>query len=71
MKEHMLTPLEIADLENLIKMGAQHDDVIIKTERKPDLDFHDLFDHVDTTYIKHDDNIIETYYDLYKELITS
>ncbi len=68
LKDDILAPLKFSDLKGLIKIGAQHADITIKTDGIPNLNFNDLFDEVKATYIKHDDNGIETYYDLYKKL---
>jgi len=72
-EDSMLSNLKSADYEGLIKLGAQYSDAVIRAEEEFSVSLDKLFDSlekqkkVDT--IEKDDNLLDSYYNLYNELV--
>lgn len=72
-EDSMLHPLKTADYEGFIKLGMEYADTVINANDETDDSFNQLLaeisdqDKVDT--IEKDDNFLDSYYNLYNELV--
>jgi starch synthase len=72
-EDSMLANLKSADYEGLIKLGAEYSDAVIRAGEEISDNFNKLFSSlekqmkVDT--IEKDDNLLDSYYNLYNELV--
>jgi len=72
-EDSMLHPLKTADYEGFIKLGMEYADVVINANEETSESFNQLIteisdkDKVDT--IEKDDNFLDSYYNLYNELV--
>jgi starch synthase len=72
-EDSMLANLKSADYEGLIKLGAEYSDAVIRAGEEISDSFNKLFSSlekqmkVDT--IEKDDNLLDSYYNLYNELV--
>jgi len=72
-EDSMLTNLESSDFEGFIKIGMQYADAVIKAEEEFSKSLNQLFSEyrddkkIDT--IEKDDNFLDSYYNLYNELV--
>lgn len=71
--DNMLHPLKTADYEGFIKLGMEYTDAVINANEDTSESFNQLIaeisnkDKVDT--IEKDDNFLDSYYNLYNELV--
>lgn len=71
--DSMLHPLKTADYEGFIKLGMEYADAVISAHEETSASFNQLIaeisnkDKVDT--IEKDDNFLDSYYNLYNELV--
>jgi starch synthase len=72
-EDSMLTNLESGDFSGFIKIGIEYSDAIIKAGEKLDTDVKKLFeaipDHKKIDTIDKTDDYLESYYNLYNELV--
>ncbi len=72
-EDSMLTNLESADYDGLIKIGAEYADVVIRAEEEVSASLDKLFSSLEKNQkietIEKDDNLVESYYNLYNELV--
>ena len=72
-EDSMLTNLLTADYDGLIKLGAEYSDAVIRAEEEVSVSLLKLFEclekqtKIDT--IEKDDNLVDSYYNLYNELV--
>jgi starch synthase len=72
-EDSMLTNLLTADYDGLIKLGAEYSDAVIRAEEEVSVSLLKLFESlekqtkIDT--IEKDDNLVDSYYNLYNELV--
>ncbi len=70
--QDLLIPLACAGFKDLLKIGIQYADAVIKTEdlKEMDMDWKELLDSKQAMpYIANDQSEIEAYYQIYKQLI--
>ena len=72
-EDSMLSPLKSGDFEGFIKLGVQYADAVIKAEEEFSKSLATLFtgfpDQKKINTIEKDDNFIDSYYNLYNELV--
>lgn len=72
-EDGMLTHLKTADYEGLIKLGAEYSDAVIRAEEEVSVSLEKLFAVLDkgkkVETIEKDDNLLDSYYNLYNELV--
>ena len=72
-EDSMLANLKSADYEGLIKLGAEYSDAVIRAEEEVSVSLNKLFaslekqKKIDT--IEKDENLLDSYYNLYNELV--
>jgi len=72
-EDSMLTNLQTADYDGLIRLGAEYSDAVIRAEEEVSVSLLKLFESlekqtkVDT--IEKDENLVDSYYNLYNELV--
>lgn len=72
-EDSMLVNLESADYEGLIKLGAEYSDAVIRAEEEDSDSLNKLFASLENQKkldtIKKDNNLVDSYYTLYNELV--
>lgn len=71
--DSMLVNLQSADYDGFIKIGVEYADAIIKAEEGVDDNMNNLLEELDSEKkidtIEKDDNLLDSYYNLYNELV--
>jgi starch synthase len=71
-EDSMLSPLESADFEGFIKIGAQYADSVIKAEEEYNASLEELFSSIEkdkkVDTIENGDDFAESYFNFYNEL---
>jgi len=71
--DSMLANLQSADYEGFIKIGVEYADAIIKAEEGVNDDLNTLLEEYDSEKkidtIEKDDNLLDSYFNLYNELV--
>jgi len=71
-EDDMLSNLESADYEGFLKLGIEYADVVINAQEGLNDSLKDLFSEMekeDVDTIKKDENLTDSYYNLYNELV--
>ena len=72
-EDSMLVNLESADYEGLIKLGAEYSDAVIRAEEEDSVSLNKLFESLENQKkldtIEKDNNLVDSYYNLYNELV--
>lgn len=72
-EDSMLVNLESADYEGLIKLGAEYSDAVIRAEEEDSDSLNKLFASLENqkklNTIEKDNNLVDSYYNLYNELV--
>jgi len=71
-EDSMLTNLQSADYEGLIKLGAEYSDAVIRSEEEVSVSLDKLFESLEKpkiNTIEKDENLLDSYYNLYNELV--
>ncbi len=72
-EDSMLVNLKSADYEGLIKLGAEYSDAVIRAEEEDSVSLNKLFDSLENQRkldtIEKDNNLVDSYYNLYNELV--
>lgn len=72
-EDSMLANLKSADYEGLIKLGAEYSDAVIRAEEEVSVSLDKLFASLEKQKkietIEKDDNLLDSYYNLYNELV--
>jgi starch synthase len=72
-EDSMLVNLKSADYEGLIKLGAEYSDAVIRAEEEDSVSLNKLFDSLENQKkldtIEKDNNLVDSYYNLYNELV--
>ncbi|MGI9544118.1 MAG: glycogen/starch synthase [Cyclobacteriaceae bacterium] len=72
-EDSMLQHLKSADFEGLISLGAEYADAVIKAEEEVSESLNKLFKSLDeqnkVDTIERDENFVDSYYNLYNELV--
>ena len=73
-EDSMLTNLMSADYEGLIRLGAEYSDAVIRAEEEVSVSLLKLFASLEKQRkietIEKDDNLLDSYYNLYNELVS-
>jgi len=71
-EDSMLQPLQSADFDGFIKIGAAYADVVLKAGESFEKDLEKILEQIENEKridtIENDDNLIDSYYNLYNEL---
>ncbi|MDN5203963.1 glycogen/starch synthase [Fulvivirgaceae bacterium BMA10] len=68
-EDSMLSNLESADYTGFIKIGAEYADAVINAEEDSSESLSDLFTDKKIDTIEKDENFLDSYYNLYNELV--
>ena len=72
-EDSMLENLKTADFAGFIKTGAEYADAVIRAEEEVNKSLNDLFSEIEkerkVDTIEKDDNFLDSYYNLYNELV--